>query len=118
MTTEQQRRYRAKRIANGQCIACKEKAVRGKRRCRRHLADDTKRHAGRSTERYFKLKDAGLCVQCGKNPRGRFLKCQQCRLDLAATEYRKKSLARFEIPNSRSDAHLPSRADESYEVAL
>jgi hypothetical protein len=117
MTAEQQRIFRANRIAKGLCIECKAKAVKGKRRCKKHLKRDVKRHAGKSTARYLERKKAGLCVQCGKVPTKKFLMCQQCRNDLSATSYRKKSIAQFEIPKSRSDAHLPLE-DVSYQTAL
>lgn len=111
-----QKKRRSDLIRKGQCLECPAKSVKGKRRCKKHLRKDSKRHAGRSSDLYHRRKEAGLCVQCGNNPSGRFLRCQQCRLDLSATSSRKKSLEHFEIPKSRSDAHLPSRDENEYIV--
>lgn len=88
MATDESFEARLRREAKreiGECTACPNEAAPNKRKCHKCLKKDRKRRRGdgRSTKLYHKRKKAGLCVQCGKRPRGRFLRCQQCRIDLS-----------------------------------
>lgn len=62
-------------IKHGMCVSCHiRQAAPGRTRCT-HCSEARSQESKR---RYARLKASGLCVYCGKRPRGRTILCDEC----------------------------------------
>ena len=71
------RNRRERRRAIGTCQGCgKSPAREGRSYCEACGAA----HLRLGKARYQRMKEGGLCTQCGKRPRGKTLRCEECRM--------------------------------------
>lgn len=84
--SEQAKEMREQMKNEGYCIRCyKRKAVKGKFHCvecaayfKKYYEKNQARKMIYQQQRREKLKAAGLCTACGKNPQGKILLCEEC----------------------------------------
>jgi hypothetical protein len=91
--------YNKKRAWKRICRDCPKRAVQGKKRC----AECLRVYADKALQKQKARKAAGICIQCGLVKVTKYLRCIDCRTENSA----RKSGVVEDIPNSRSDAHLP-----------
>jgi hypothetical protein len=127
--SELQRKYSRKRAAwlflglcyDGGCVI--EPEMKGVR-CRKHRDIQTRRDLGHRTAKYKaaaakaatetgrKRHAAGLCMDCGKEPRGRFSRGIKCRVKRATKQKQYRLTARGKaFTKSHNDARKTKRQE-------